>query len=99
MSATQTETKTESVVRAPLNFWKEPKDGKQIVVMPWASGQMEFNRQEINVHDVRGHEAEFTLDKNGFQFIDAPTTFTKWDDDQAIWNEYFPSVEDIIKKT
>ncbi|KAI0764329.1 hypothetical protein BD413DRAFT_482792 [Trametes elegans] len=50
------------------------------------------------VHDARGREAEFSLDKNGFQFVTWPSREKTFDDEERIQKEYYPEVEEILKK-
>ncbi|KAI0644885.1 hypothetical protein C8Q79DRAFT_912135 [Trametes meyenii] len=52
----------------------------------------------VVVHDVRGREAEFTLDANGFQYVRAPATEREFTDDERIREAYYPEVEALLKK-
>ncbi|KAL7280146.1 hypothetical protein PYCCODRAFT_1359188 [Trametes coccinea BRFM310] len=52
----------------------------------------------VLVHDARGHEDEFTLDKNGFQYVKWPSVEKEFDDDERIKAQYYPEVEEILKK-
>jgi hypothetical protein len=51
----------------------------------------------IPLRDVRGHEAEYSLDKHGFQYIKHHQTFDAFDDEQRIIDEYLPQVERTIR--
>ena len=57
------------------------------------------NPQPAVVHDVRGREAEFTLDKNGFQYVRWPSVEKDFTDDDVIKTKYYPEVEQILKET
>ena len=50
------------------------------------------------MHDVRGREAEFSPDKNGFQYVHWPSVEKEFDDDARIQAQYYPEVEEILKK-
>nr|QTE75998.1 ScyL2 [Scytalidium album] len=52
------------------------------------------------VHDVRGHEQDFTLDKHGFLFANAPTSLSPSDfqDDEKIKEKYLPECETYLKQ-
>lgn len=52
----------------------------------------------VVVHDVRGRESEFTLDKNGFQFIKHESAEKDFLDDEKIEEEYYREVEELLKK-
>jgi hypothetical protein len=40
------------------------------------------------IHDVRGRESEFTLEKNGFAFLKHRSGVRDWDCRDRIWKEY-----------
>jgi len=50
------------------------------------------------LHDVRGREKEFTLDGNGFCYVNAPTSFTSWSSQPAIARDFLPEVEALLKR-
>ncbi|EJF59035.1 hypothetical protein DICSQDRAFT_65724 [Dichomitus squalens LYAD-421 SS1] len=50
------------------------------------------------VHDVRGREAEFSLDKNGFQWVHWPSVAKDFVDDEVIKEKYYPEVERLLKE-
>ncbi|KAI0771220.1 hypothetical protein BD413DRAFT_476455 [Trametes elegans] len=52
----------------------------------------------VLVHDARGHEEDFSLDKNGFQYVKWPSVEKEFDDDERIKEKYYPEVEEILKK-
>ncbi|KAI0357450.1 hypothetical protein OH77DRAFT_1422309 [Trametes cingulata] len=52
----------------------------------------------VVVHDARGHEDEFTLDKNGFQFVKWPSKEKTFDDEERIKTQYYAETEEILKK-
>ncbi|KAI0149944.1 hypothetical protein F4776DRAFT_603916 [Hypoxylon sp. NC0597] len=52
----------------------------------------------IPIHDVRGEEQNYELDKHGFQFISHGLNFEAFHDDQRIEREYLPQVEEMILK-
>jgi len=52
----------------------------------------------VVVHDARGHEADFSLDKNGFQYVKHVSQEKDFLDDEKIKEVYYKEVEDILKK-
>ncbi|KAI0837551.1 hypothetical protein F5Y06DRAFT_270740 [Hypoxylon sp. FL0890] len=52
----------------------------------------------IPVHDVRGEEQNYELDKHGFKFVSHGIDFEAFNDDQRIEGEYLPQVEEMILK-
>ncbi|RPB09988.1 hypothetical protein P167DRAFT_509934 [Morchella conica CCBAS932] len=53
----------------------------------------------VTIHDLRGLEADFNLDKQAFQpVLDVPSTEKEFTDDAKIEREYYPEIKDILKK-
>jgi hypothetical protein len=53
----------------------------------------------VVIHDARGYEPEFTLDRNGFTLIKAPTTVRNFYDADEIKSVYYPEVERFLRDT
>jgi hypothetical protein len=49
------------------------------------------------MHDIRGSEKNFTLDTHGFGFLNSPTTFEQWNDNELTEKIYLPEVIQILK--
>ena len=56
------------------------------------------NPQPAVIHDTRGRESEYTLDKNGFQFIHWPSVEKDFVDEDAIKTKYYAEVEALLKE-
>jgi hypothetical protein len=52
----------------------------------------------VPIHDIRGHENEYTLDKNGFQIQPHQTQEKEFKDDAKIKDGYYKEVEELLKK-
>ncbi len=52
---------------------------------------------EVTVHDIRGEEANITLDKNGFQIYQHVSKEKDFLDDDKIKAEYYPETEQLLK--
>ena len=53
--------------------------------------------REVRIEDARGREAEFTLDRNGFALLKAPTAVADFYSEDEIRRVYFPEVEQLLK--
>jgi hypothetical protein len=51
----------------------------------------------VLIHDARGREAEFTLDRNGFQLVKAPTAVRDFYSPEEIRSVYYPEVEGLLR--
>ncbi len=50
------------------------------------------------VHGIRGKEQEFDFDKHGFQFVEAPTTFTDFKNPVAVDTAYADECKQLLMK-
>jgi hypothetical protein len=57
----------------------------------------EDDMREMTIEDARGREAEFTIDRNGFQIVKAPTAVADFYDPEEIKRIYYPEVEQLLK--
>jgi hypothetical protein len=55
--------------------------------------------REVQIEDARGRESEFTLDRNGFALVKAPTVVTDFYDPEEIKRVYYPEVERLLRDT
>src|SRR4051795_10248989 len=55
--------------------------------------------REIRIEDARGRESEFTLNRNGFALVKAPTTVVDFYDPDQIKRVYYPEVERLLRDT
>jgi hypothetical protein len=55
--------------------------------------------REVTIEDARGREAEFTLNRNGFRLIRAPTAVADFYDSDEIKRVYYPEVERLLRDT
>jgi len=52
---------------------------------------------EVTIEDARGRESEFTLDRNGFALIKAPTAVAEFYSPDEIKRVYYPEVERLVR--
>ena len=59
----------------------------------------EDDPREVTIEDARGREGEFTLDRNGFAIVKAPTAMAHDDfySPETIRRVYYPEVEQLLK--
>ncbi len=53
--------------------------------------------QDVTIEDARGREAEFTLDRNGFALVKAPTAVADFYSPEEIKRVYYPEVERLLR--
>ncbi len=53
----------------------------------------------VTIDDARGRESEFTLDRNGFALLKAPTAVRNFYDPEEIKSVYYPEVERLLRDT
>ncbi|KAK9454873.1 hypothetical protein V1511DRAFT_372847 [Dipodascopsis uninucleata] len=102
--ATMTET-IPQYVESELNFFEPPKDGSKpyniVYDVPEGTPTKNFGEDthSVKIADVTGRENEFTLDKNGFQYLKRTHAFKNFSDDASIKQYYYPEVIDAVKGT
>jgi hypothetical protein len=50
------------------------------------------------IHDVRGQEDEFTLERNGFKFVRNRPRFQEWDSRDGIWRQYIEELKELVSR-
>jgi len=53
--------------------------------------------REIAIEDARGHEDEFSLDRNGFTLINAPSAVSDFYDEDELRRVYHPEVNRLLR--
>ncbi|KAK3720598.1 hypothetical protein LTR37_003647 [Vermiconidia calcicola] len=71
---------------------------------PWAKVDgpgkaFQQNDHERPVYNIRGKEQEFSTDNSGFAVYNEPAKEKLFVDDATVRNEYYPEVEELLKKT
>lgn len=87
-------------VQTTLNFFKEKEDGSP--PDPTYVGRPEtylrsYTPLSTTVHDTRGHELDYTLDRHGFQFYYHESKEKEFQDDEKIKTQYYPEIEQLLK--
>jgi hypothetical protein len=54
--------------------------------------------REVRIEDARGRESEFTLDRNGFALVRAPTQVRDFYSPEEVKSVYYPEVERLLKE-
>jgi hypothetical protein len=50
------------------------------------------------IHDVRGREHEFSLDRNGFMYVRNRCNFENWESREGIWTGYIEELKELVAK-
>ena len=87
-----------------LNYFRPPEDGSApfnyVEKQPQGQPQRNFGAFDVQVpiHDIRGKESEYTLDKDAFQVVsNVPDSAEKYFvEDHSIKKNYYPEVEKLI---
>jgi len=87
-------------VNTTLYYYKDPGDGSPPA--PTYVGRPEtYTRPaeplDTTVHDISGNENKYTLDSHGFQIYKHSSVEKDFVDEEAIKNEYYPEVEQLLK--
>ena len=100
MSSTQTRTQTITSVETELSFHKVLSDEPPYLYLYDHDPPRNYGDEvhPARIHDIRGHEEEFTLDKHGFQIHRRKSAEKDFNDEEKIKSEYYKEVEDLLKE-
>jgi hypothetical protein len=88
-------------IETTLNYFKANEDGSP-PAPTYVARPETYNRpiepHRATVHDIRGRESEFTLDKTGFEIVKHQSAEKDFLDEEKIKQVYYKEVEDILKK-
>ena len=56
-----------------------------------------FRNVCLNIHDVRGHSEDFSLDTNGFMYRQHTTNMVSFRDRKLIEESYLPEIETLLR--
>lgn len=76
----------------PVRYIGEPPPG----AVPWSGID---DPRDVRIEDARGREAEFTLDRNGFTLLHAPTQVRDFYSPEEVKSVYYPEVERLLRDT
>lgn len=87
-----------------LNYFSPPEDGSApfnyVEQPPEGQPQRNFGTftTQVPIHDIRGRESEYTLDKDAFKVVsDVPESAERdFVDDESIKKNYYPEVEKLL---
>lgn len=92
-------------VSAILNYWDDPGDGSSPTPIYIGKGRITNERPHLPhrfaISDVTGHEDDFTLDGQGFQYLGHPSVLEEADfaNEQRIREHYYPECAELLKQT
>ncbi len=89
-------------VRAPLQFIR-PQQGKPVLHSSALTGGpprllFELEARQVEIADMRPHAGGLSLDREGFELLDAPTAVDDLYDDAAVQTAYRGEVEELIRR-
>jgi len=93
----------QNTTTAELHYLVRTAERPTFYVMDPPPGVPEWNGVDdphnVLINDARGHEAEFTLDRNGFSLLKAPSAVRNFYDLDEIKSVYYPEVERLLRDT
>ena len=90
-------------VRAPFKYTKDVEQPTELYFYESDAAKNIHepgdDPHEMEVHDGWHRVDSFSVDKEGFSLHSFKTAFEKWDDDAAVAKEFYPEIEEFLKKT
>ena len=87
-------------VTANINYY--PTEGGTEHYAPSTASyyKRKWDGHEVVIHDIRGLEGDFTLEKQGFHLAQHPTalSYENFHSEDHIKNSYIPETEELLKR-
>ena len=89
-------------VHTTIHYYTPSPDGQPPEVIIQADGKsidkcQPKDPRSVIIRDVRGREADFTLDQHGFQIRRLRSGETAFDDEERIKAVYYPEIEALLR--
>ncbi|KAK7943023.1 uncharacterized protein PG986_012136 [Apiospora aurea] len=87
-------------VRTKVDYFDDPG----VPLVPMVIGGPEKPKRQpkiatpVTIGNVRGREGDFTLDKQGFQYVKHKSKFTSFDDAELVRREHYPELEVMLRE-
>ena len=95
------DTTPRQTVTAELHYLRRTAEKPARYVMEPPPGVPQWNGvddpRQVTIEDARGREAEFSLDRNGFALVKAPTRVRDFYDPDQVKSVYYPEVERLLR--
>ena len=88
-------------IEAEFTYYKDPGDGKpphQAFIDRPETFARPAETVTKTVHNIRGQEDQYSLDKTGFQAVKHVSQEKDFLDEERIRNVYYPEIEELMKK-
>jgi hypothetical protein len=88
-------------VETTLNYWDDPGDGSPPTPIFIGKGHITNERPHLAhpfvVHDVSGHESQYSLDTTGFQYCRHRSRQKAFTDEDAIVSTYYDECKQLLR--
>jgi hypothetical protein len=93
-------------VKTELNYWAPRKNRQETVDFTQPGGELRFQELEalqekknVLVRDIRGNMSDYTLEKNGFQYVVHEFSAVEdWSDEEIVKAVHIPEAEKLVQK-
>ncbi|KAL2871611.1 uncharacterized protein BJX67DRAFT_389144 [Aspergillus lucknowensis] len=93
-------------IETMLNYWRKPEDGQASIDFREAGAEQLFDEldnleesQRVTIHDIRGREAEYTIEKNGFQYIHHPIPeYNETWNEKRVVHALLPKTKELVEE-
>ncbi|KAL1962580.1 hypothetical protein VTN77DRAFT_9373 [Rasamsonia byssochlamydoides] len=105
-AAVATTNSAKKDIQTELVYWKRLEGRSATIDFTQPGGEQRFaelatyeERHPVRIHDIRGEESNYTLDKNGFQYVrhDVPE-LDDWSDEEKVKEILIPKTEELVRQ-
>ena len=96
---TTTLSEPAKVIHTTLNYFLDIERGGHVDITPGTAGFYcrKDDTHPVDIHDMRGLEEDFNLNKQGFQIHKHSSVEKEFRDDDQIKSVYYPETEEWLK--
>lgn len=82
------------------NHYLDPEKGGHTKYITGTASyfRRKFDERPVEISNMRGHEDEFDLNTQGFQYYESPTVGGDFRDAEKVKKEVYPETEELLKK-
>lgn len=92
-------------VKTELNYWLPRTNRQETVDFTQPDAEVRFQELEalqenknVLIRDIRGNISDYTLEKNGFQYVVHEFSTVDWNDEERLKAVHIPEAEKLVQK-
>ena len=87
------------VAQTTISYYLDPSKGGYKEFYPGTAGSYRRKHEvhAFQVTDIKGHEKEFSLDREGFTFVQRESKEKDFENEEVIKDRLYPEISELVK--